>query len=455
MIIDARTRWQIRLQSGLFILLFLCALGLLAWLSKLYSVSIDLTTNERNSLSQESIRLVKSLQEPLEISLFISPLHQNKTALEHLLERYQYHQPRIQFRSLNPDLTPDLLRQHDIRFDGETIIEYRGRSEKISQVTESAVTNAIQRLMRQGERWIVFLQGHGERNPYREANHDYSLFATQLASKGFTVENLNLTQSNSIPENTNVLIIASPLVPLLAGEIDLLLDYLERGGNLLWFADPEQATEGLERLALKLAIDFLPGVIVDPNSQLLGLNRTDFALVAEYPRHPITQQIQSMSLFPQAQAIEYQQSDDTWEQRTILRSGDTSWSETGTREGEVFNGDNPDETSGPLDFGISLSRSLQKDDGNLFEQRIAVIGDADFVSNRYLGNGANLELGLNLINWLGHDDNLIAITPRPAPDTRLELSQPEQIAIFLIFLLLIPLSLLSIGLRIWLRRRKL
>ena len=455
MIIDARTRWQIRLQSGLFILLFLCALGLLAWLSNLYSVSIDLSKNERNSLSQESIRLVESLREPLEITLFVSPLHENKEALERLFERYQHHQSRIQFRSLNPDLRPDLLRQHDIRFDGETLIEYQGRSEKISRVTESNVTNAIQRLMRQGERWLVFLQGHGERNPYREANHDYSLFATQLAGKGFTVENLNLTQSGSIPENTDVLIIASPQVPLLAGEADLLQEYLERGGNLLWFADPDQTTDGLERLALKLAIDFLPGIIVDPNSQLLGLNRIDFALVAEYPRHPITQQIQSLSLFPQAQAIEYQKTDETWEQRTFLRSGNASWSETGSMAGEVFNGDNPDESNGPLDIGITLSRSHQKDDGKLFEQRIVVIGDADFLSNRYLGNGSNLELGLNLINWLSHDDNLIAISPRPAPDTRLELSQAQQIAISLSFLLLIPLLLLGTGLRIWLRRRKL
>ncbi|MFV2031649.1 MAG: GldG family protein [Gammaproteobacteria bacterium] len=455
MIIDARIRWQIRLQSGLFILLFLFALGLLAWLSKLYSVSIDLSANERNSLSQESIRLVESLQDPLEITLFISPLNENRDLLERLFRRYQDRQPRIRFRSLNPDLTPDLLRQYDIRLDGETLIEYQGRSEKVSQVTESNITNAIQRLMRQGERWLVFLQGHGERNPYREANDDYSLFATQLAGKGFTVENLTLAQTNSIPENTDVLIIASPLVPLLVGESDLLQDYLERGGNLLWFADPDQTTDGLERLANKLAIDFLPGVIVDPNSQLFGLNRVDFALVAEYPRHPITQQIRSLSLFPQAQAIEYAGDDETWEKRAILRSGDNSWSETGSIAGEVFNGDNPDETNGPLDIGITLSRSLQQDDGSQLEQRVAVIGDADFLSNRYLGNGSNLELGLNMINWLSRDDNLISISPRPAPDTRLVLSQTQQIVISLSFLLVIPLLLTGTGLRIWLRRRKL
>jgi hypothetical protein len=59
---------------------------------------------------------------------------------------------------------------------------------------------------------------------------------------------LNLVQSSSIPDNTDVLILASPKVPMLPGEIELLREYLERGGNLLWLADPEQAVDGLELL---------------------------------------------------------------------------------------------------------------------------------------------------------------------------------------------------------------
>ncbi len=33
--IDSRLRWQIRFQSGLFVVLFLVVMGLLAWLSKM------------------------------------------------------------------------------------------------------------------------------------------------------------------------------------------------------------------------------------------------------------------------------------------------------------------------------------------------------------------------------------------------------------------------------------
>jgi ABC-type uncharacterized transport system involved in gliding motility auxiliary subunit len=103
---------------------------------------------------------------------------------------------------------------------------------------------------------------------------------------------------------------------------------------------------------------------------------------------------------------------------------------------------------------MTLARSEQDDNGQLFEQRVVVVGDADFLANRYLGNGSNLEIGTNLINWLSHDDRLISISPRPAPDTRLELSTSQQLFIAVLFLLALPLGLLVSGLRIWLQRRK-
>ena len=453
MILNKATRRNIRLQSTLFVVLFLFLMGMLAWLSQLYSISIDLTKNERNSLSPESIRLTKAIQAPLKVSLFVTPGNEAGDMLKRLFERYQYQQPLIEVDSLNPDLHPDLLRQHDIRQDAEVVIEYQGRSEKLSQVTEARVTNSIQRLMRQGERWVVFLQGHGERDPYSETNHDLSEFATRLASKGYIVENLTLTQASSIPQNTDVLVIASPQTALLPGEVDLLKSYIEQGGNLLWLADPDTVAHPLDRLADALAVEFLPGVIVDPNSQLLGLDRVDFALVAQYPRHPITQNIESLSLYPQTQAIEYHGDTEQWQQHNFLVSGESSWNETGEMKGEIFNGDDADEINGPLNIGITLSTFFENDSGTS-EQRIAVVGDADFLSNSYLGNGANLEVGLNLFNWLSHDDSLISISPRAAPDTRLELSQNQQIVIGTFFLLVLPLSLIGCGLRIWLTRRK-
>ena len=87
------------------------------------------------------------------------------------------------------------------------------------------------------------------------------------------------------------------------------------------------------------------------------------------------------------------------------------------------------------------------------EQRIVVIGDGDFLANAYLGNGGNLNLGLNIINWLSGNDQLINIPAKTATDTTLALSNIAMVLIFIGFLLLLPFSLFTIGAIIWYKRR--
>jgi ABC-type uncharacterized transport system involved in gliding motility auxiliary subunit len=451
--LNNKTRLQLRIQSTLFIVLFLGFTGLLAWLSTQYSFSIDLTANQSNSLSAPTHRLLKSLQQPVKITAFISPANKYRDNMDAIFQRYQESQPLIEYSSVNPDFVPDQLRDFNIQRDGEVVIEVNERHENLQQITESSITNAIARLTRKAERWAMFIEGHGERDAYGAANYDLQLFGSRLTEKGFQIQPLNLMQSTSIPDNSDILVIADAATALLPGEVDMIKHYVETGGNLLWLADISQ-DHSLDTLAEQLELEFLPGVIVDPNTQILGLSRVDFALVADYPRHAITQQLKSLTLFPRAQAMQFHGEESDWQAVPLLVTQQRSWNEVGELKGKITQGDQNGEVAGPLNLGYSLERSVQKDDGSLKTQRVVVIGDADFLSSQYLGNGSNLDLGLNLFNWLSHDDNLISISPRSAPDTKLELSSNSQLFIALTFLLLLPIALLATGIRIWLVRRK-
>lgn len=439
------------IQNISFKILLAIFLGVLAWLSQLYFVSIDWSNNQRNSLTEDSIRLINTLDSKLTFSLVISPQHEHIALLNDLLKRYQYQQPLIIINKVNPDLSPELLRQHDIRQDGVVLIEYNQKVEKVNAISERNITNAIQRLIRQEERWIVFLEGHGERHPYGDANHDISTFSAQLASKGFIIESLNLTKVPEIPNNTQVLVIASPLTEFLPGEIDIISEYVESGGNLLWLVEPNE-TQNLEPLAEQLNIDFLPGVIVDPNTQVLGLKRFDYALVNDYAFHPITEYLSAIAIFPQATALFKAENDTVWQNQKLLETQANTWNETGELKGEITVGDNSDESLGPLTLGLTLNRTVEFDD-NSINQRIIVIGDGDFLANQFLGNGANAELGFNMINWLSHDDSLIAINAKSAPDTELILSDNQKIILTVNFLIIMPIIFLTIGFRIWLKRK--
>ncbi len=451
--INNKTRLQLKIQSGLFVVLFVAFIGILAWFSTQYKFNIDLTANQSNSLTAASLRLLVNINKPVKITAFVSPINEQKEIFDKLFKRYAENQSYIEYQSINPDLAPDLLREFNIQRDGEVVIEVNGRSENVLQISESIITNTIARLLRQGDSWVVFLQGHGERSPFGDANHDLQLFAARLSQKGFHIENLNLIASTSIPDNTDVLVIADAAVELLSGELQLINQYVTQGGNLLWLTEPGESIN-LENLAEILEIEFLPGVIVDPSTQLLGLDRVDFALAADYPNHAITTAIDSITLYPKAQAIDFLGEQSDWQAEPLIVTHDRTWNETGEMAGQITQGDNPGEQAGPLTIGLSLTRSLQKEDGELFTQRVVVTGDADFLSNQYLGNGSNLPLGLNMLNWLSHDDNLIAISPKKAIDSQLELTPTHQLTIAALFLFLLPALLLGSGIRIWLVRRK-
>ena len=60
---DARQRLQYRLQSGVFLILFIALLAALGWLSERHAISIDLSAGERNSLSPESARISSRRQD--------------------------------------------------------------------------------------------------------------------------------------------------------------------------------------------------------------------------------------------------------------------------------------------------------------------------------------------------------------------------------------------------------
>lgn len=442
---------KLRLESWTFVVLFLTVIGLIAWLSTRYHLQTDLTASGRHTLSEASVAVLEKLDGPVTLTSFTrdDDVTGLRKRTRELISRYQRVKPDIVLNYIDPDQHPDKVRELGITIDGELRVEYGGRGENLQRIGEPSLTNAMQRLMRSGERKIVFLNGHGERRFDGQANHDLGEWGKQMIAKGFKMEALNLTADPKIPDDTAVLVIASPQAKLLEGEVKLIQSYVEKGGNLLWLNDPGE-DDGLQALATQLGIGFVPGTLVDPTGQMLGIKNAAFIVVAEYPRHPVTEELTTLTLFPEAHAINMV--GDNWQSTPLLRSLGRSWSETGPMQGSV-SFDQDKDIPGPLTIGMLLSRDQGEGDSK-HQQRVAVIGDGDFLANSFLGNGANQDLGSRLLNWLSNDDSMIKIPPRAAPDTKLEITPMLSLMIGAGFLLIIPGLLLGSGFAIWWKRRK-
>ena len=449
------SRRQLQLQNLMFVAGLLIFVGLLAWLSTRYSFDADWSSSGRNTLSIDSRQLLDEMPDPIHVTAFAT---ENALVREHiadLIGRYQRYKANVELTFVNPDAEPDRIRELGITLDGELLLAYQGRSEKVQSLSEQTLTNSLLRIARQKQRRVSFLSGHGERDPLGQANHDLGKFGQLLEQKGIVLDTLKLAETADIPADTNLLVIADPRVVLLPGEIQLVHRYLQAGGNLLWLVEPG-AIAGLDPIAEALGIEFLPGTIVDATTQLFGIDNPAFALIPDYPMHPITREMTSLTLYPQASALDVSAPQE-WQAEPLLTTLDRAWTEIGPISGTIRFDEDSDERMGPLDIGFVFSRMNNKKDSgdgeSSAEQRVIVIGDSDFLSNAYLGNGGNVELGLNLFNWLNHDDQFITVTARTASDVNLELGKTAQIIIGFGFLFGMPLLLLGSGVAIWWRRR--
>ena len=461
--ITRKMHLEIRLQNLFFTLLFLLAVGLLGALSAKYKVEWDWTASHQHTLSESTLKVLALLKSPLKATVYARENLQVRDPIRDLIERYQRQKKDFTLDFVNPDTQPDAVRDNGITTDGEIILSYEGRTEKVMEATETLITNALERLVTAERHQVTFIEGHGERSPKGEANHDLHLYADELKRRGLTLGSLNLAANPRIPDETDVLVLSGPRTQWLAGEVKLVEAYLEKGGNLLWLQDPGDL-RGLQKLAEGLGVQFLPGTVVDASTQLLGIDDPTFALVTDYPPHVLTRGFREMTLFPTASALNLSPKAG-FEPEVLLKTQKRSWTELGAIQGKVAFDAAKGEKAGPLDIGFVLTRMKPQGQGTqpskskpleaqLQEQRIVIIGDGDFLSNAFVGTGGNLDFGVNLIQWLSQADNLLNIPAKTAPDRKLSLTPLASTFIALGFLLLLPTVLIGMGAIIWWKRRR-
>jgi len=443
------------LSQLVFYILLISVIGLAAWLSTRYSQTIDVSFGQRNTLTEPTQQLLKSLDEPVN---FIAYLSDDKTELQagmrKLVAKYQQFKPDTTLEIIDPNLNPVRAKADNVLSEGRVLIQLGDRSEKLSSVDESTVANTLQRLLRNAVPRIIVLEGHQERSPFDDSSSGLSKLRERLADRGFRLQPHAILKTQSIPDDSSFVLIASPRTPYLPTEAEVIKQYLKDGGNLLWLTEPDTLA-GLEPVLEQLGLMTLNGTLLDGNQALqdmLGIKHPAVIPVIQY-QHPLLKDMQSPTLFPFAGVVEANPAIITnWQYSPMLITGESSWLESGELAGEVTpdyaNGDKP----GPLSIGMSLSREI-----NDRQQRVVVLGDSDFMLNQFIGagNGGNLELSNKLFDWLSQSDDLLKIKTARAPDTELKMPGNSLNVLAIVFLFGLPLLLVMIGtLRWWIRRRR-
>lgn len=458
-------------QIAVSALLAAIVVGLLGYLSVRFKVEADWTYGGRNTLTAASQKLLGGLKGPVTFTVFDYANSESRPAVQMWIDRYRRFKPDVVSSFVDPGRDPLKVKQYNISQPGEVVLEYQGRRETLTALSEANITGALQRLTDSGERYVVFLEGHGERAtigaPGTEPNqNDFIQFAQALRDKGLKVQPINLVKTPKIPDNTAALVIASPTKSLVEGEIRLIDDYVKAGGNLLWLADPDQPP-GLDPLARTLGIQWQKGFAVFPDYQQLGTGSPGIYLATDYPPNPVTQGFSEITAFPLVRPLEAAGAKAAGFQATpLLTTSERSWLETGPMSGEISFDEKTDKL-GPLTIGVTLTRDLKPDPAEDAKapaasgekpaprvQRVVAIGDSDFLADANLAALGNRQLGLNIVQWLASRDAQLNIDVPKAPDTALDLPGWTMWIIGLGYTLVLPALLLGFGVTRWLVRRR-
>jgi ABC-type uncharacterized transport system involved in gliding motility auxiliary subunit len=444
--INPRLRLQILVQNSLFVVLLVGIVAAIIYLTKDITTTWDLTQSKRNTLSQASIDVLDQISSPVSIRAFATVDSEGdlREPIQNFIAPFQRAKQDISLAFVDPREDPIATKEAGVRVNGELVVELNGRSENLRTLSEQEMVNLLLRLMRSSESLVNALDGHGEGKLDGASNFDLGDLGTQLRAKGFRINTVNFAVAQDVPQNTSVLVIAGPRVDVLPGEANRIKRYLEQGGNLLWLIDFD-SLRGLDTVADFLGLDLIDGIVVDPAAALQRLPAS-FSMASTYGNHPITNRLESNTVFPYARRIAVNQG-SPFHFTPLIEAAQGGWLETSGLRNASF--DENTDLPGP----VTVAAALEREVGNK-HQRVVVIGTSRGLTNEYIGLLGNMDLGIAALSWLAGNDSLITIEPKTRIDTSLELSFPAIATIGLGFLVFLPLALLISSGVIWWRRRR-
>jgi ABC-type uncharacterized transport system involved in gliding motility auxiliary subunit len=448
-------------------------IGVSHYLANHSNVRWDVTQNKQHTLSSNTIEFISSLTNEVQLTAF----HVGMPP-KYLLDLFNEYE-RVSAGVIKTDII-DPIEQiayaakfgNAINADERKVIVQSGENRKdvdfsLSALSEEKLTNAIASVSR-APRTVYFLTGHGE---YSSSSQEYaglSKFKQLLSDNNITSKTLMLGISQSIPADCDVLIIAGPKNALSQTEETIIGDYLTKGGDALFLiehtivttpdkplsADQLQKNPSLNVILNQWGLDVQSDIVVDFTNHIgddVGSPATK-----NYQRHKALTEGLDYTFYVRPRSIRVlPQRRASIKHAVIVSTASTenSWAETNRTLDIQF--DPNTDTPGPVPFAYVVIEEKNSEDPQnkkSSDTRLIVFTDADFLSNVYIHQYSNAQMGLNLVNWLAELDYKTFVSAKEIKVERLDLTSKQKRQVIVI-LFLLPFMFVIAGLVVWLRTK--
>src|SRR5262245_13381809 len=443
------------LNAMVMIVLVLGVIALVEAVSFRHNWRVDLTENKRQSLSPQTIKVLRELKASVKAIAFMRPDLPSKRTSEDRLKLYETNSDgKFSWESVDADSNPLRATRYGVTTYGTIVLEAEVRKgevreEKVQDAEGETLTNALIRVTREGKKTVYFLKGHGEKDLATTERNGLSQLKTALEKVNYETKELLLAREAKVPDDAGIVVVAGPDKDLLPNEVDALAGYLGRGGRIFLMADPFKAP-GLGPWIERYGIGLDNDVIIDVSGLGQMFNTgPEVPIVADYPPHPITQGFRLITAFTVARSLTVKEKPPEGVTAQALgRTSPESWGETNQeqiRTGQVK--PDPGEARGPLTVAAAATLDVKSapDDKKGLKGRLVVVGDSDFASNLALNAQGNRDFALNAMAWLAGEENVISIRPREARTNPVFLTATQGYVLFWLPVVGLPVVMIIAG----------
>lgn len=443
-------------------------------LGKVTLPEIDLTENKVYSLSDETKSKLKDIKDQVKITLIN---YEDSDTVVKFAEKYTMLNNEISLEKIN-DLASrkDLMDEYSLETTDQLIIiscndskttlneydlyTYDYSTYETIDTTEEAFTNAILDVTTADKPKIYFMSNHTE----YEVERYFSTIMKDMKEEANEVETLDILTTGNIPDDCDTLVITTLSEDITEFERDKILEYINKGGELLILSGPNINKKSLTNFQVILdqyGVSIEEGVIFEGNSSNMLYGYPDF-IIEKMQSSSLTQKLNMNLSVCLADAASIKLNTDKKEElkvnyeelaytsnkafrRTDLSLGTTSRTDSDSEEGEFI-------------IGAIVNKSI--DDNK--NSKLIILGNELFVSDMSVKlNGYNYYIAelynnsdvvLNSIAYLNEREDTITI--RKSYDTVTYTATQMQHYIIMAIIFIIPIIIILIGFIVWQVRKR-
>lgn len=443
------------MNMGALILIAFALAICVNYVSVRHNKTWDVTTEKLNSLSDQSLGILKGLDSDVEFKIFYkgAAALDDRQNIRQSISIFQENSPKVKIRFIDSYVENNLAQEYLSTLPDKDqqaaflFVDYKGKKIRIdAPYGEEQITSALVKATRREQKKIYFLSGHSERELTSEGQQGLKAFSDDLTTSSYVFEELNLTEKSAVPADAAMVAVIGPKAPLLDSEIAVLKKYIEGGGHVLLAVDPGER-HNLSQLTRWMGVDFKNNFVIYLDPATAQATGTALGVVFD-PNNPITSAFpvgKTLTVFDLASELSVDVSKpESIEISELIQSSPSSFA-LKELKGEVRT---PKETkSFPLMMDVKGKIGDSKSDFHA-----VVVGDSDFMTNRLFAAGSNRDLALNAFASLTDQSDLISVRPRQAAASKIFLTSSARVGMILAGISL-PIFLLLLSAFFWVKRR--